>query len=131
MSGDFTARLRDEMVKDDVWVESTNLARVAGKLGAVFMPEACEPELMYREAAIVTTPAELHDLFNGPHAVVERFIRHGAAPFRAGESAPPIDPERAAAASLQRIANLRAEGDSHTESDGAEPATPNTREGGG
>jgi hypothetical protein len=49
-----------------------------GKLGVVFMPDACEPEPMYREAAIVTTPAELHDMFNGPDAVVERFIRSGA-----------------------------------------------------
>ena len=31
----------------------------AGKRGAVYMPEACEPELMYREAEILTTDDEL------------------------------------------------------------------------
>lgn len=32
----------------------------AGKIGAVFMPVTCEPELMYRDAQILTTEAELN-----------------------------------------------------------------------
>lgn len=50
-----------------------------GKPGVVFMPEACEPELMYREAAIVTSTSEFFDLFNAPDDVVRRFIRSARA----------------------------------------------------
>lgn len=34
-----------------------------GKRGVVFMPQACEPELMYREAAIISSIDELRKAF--------------------------------------------------------------------
>lgn len=51
-----------------------------GKLGAVYMPEACEPELMYRESAIVTSETELYEMFSGTYASVFRKIKRGATP---------------------------------------------------
>jgi len=36
----------------------------AGKRGYVYMPEPCEPELMYSEARILVTEDELRDAFN-------------------------------------------------------------------
>lgn len=38
----------------------------AGKPGVVVMFEPCEPELMYREAVICTTMADLHEEFGAP-----------------------------------------------------------------
>jgi nucleoside 2-deoxyribosyltransferase len=45
-----------------------------GKRGVVVQFEALEPELMYREATIVTTPNELMDAFGG---LVEERARAG------------------------------------------------------
>jgi hypothetical protein len=62
-----------------------------GKAGYVFMLDKCEPELMYREATILTSSLELLKAFEmgGPSGVVER---GPAGPEGRGELAPKAEP---------------------------------------
>lgn len=48
----------------------------AGKRGYVVMFESCEPELMYSEARILTSPAAVFDTFGEP--IDRREVAHGS-----------------------------------------------------